>query len=136
MMVVDTNILIYLAMDMPQTEAVKAWAARDPDWCVPGMAWTELANTLAGGVRASRIAAPVALGILQTHRERVTTLPEADTLDVLQTALATGLTAYDAEFVVAARRAGLKLLTNDPAVLRACPDVAVALDCERKSAKT
>lgn len=44
------------------------------------------------------------------------------------TYLATGLTAYDAEFVVAARRSGLKLLTNDHAVLRACPDVAVPLE--------
>ncbi len=136
MIVVDTNVLIYLAIDMPQSQAVQALAARDPDWWVPGVAWSELANTLAGGVRAGRIAAPVGVGMLHAHRERVGPFPGRVIVDVLQTALATGLTAYDAEFVVAARRSGLKLLTNDHAVLRACPDVAVALDSERETAKT
>jgi predicted nucleic acid-binding protein len=48
--------------------------------------------------------------------------------EVLRTALASGLTAYDAEFVVLARALGVPLVTADRTVLAAAADVAVSLE--------
>ncbi len=50
-----------------------------------------------------------------------------DTARVLSLASQSGCSAYDCEFVALAHDLGVRLVTNDTAVLRAFPDVAIPL---------
>jgi predicted nucleic acid-binding protein len=46
--------------------------------------------------------------------------------EVLETAAARNLSAYDAQFVVAATNLEVTLVTSDRRLLHACPDLAIA----------
>ncbi len=128
MIVVDTNVLIYLCTESPHRAAAEAWWERDPDWWVPSLALTDTANVLAGMVRRKSLAADAALLACRSLQQRLQRVDPADTERVLATALELGLSAYDAEFVVAAEDLGAKLVTHDAAVLRACPALAVSVE--------
>lgn len=127
MIVVDTNVLVYLCTESPHRAAAEAWGARDPDWCVPALALTETANVLLGMVRRGTLDAEAALLACRILQRRLRLAAPVTAERVLATALASGLSAYNAEFVVVAREYGVRLVTHDAAVLRSCPDVAVAV---------
>jgi predicted nucleic acid-binding protein len=125
--VVDTNVLVHNAVLSPLSEFVHGWAVSEPIWCAPWLVVTEFTNVLLGFVRRGQMDAAQARQAIAAAESRLKFVQLAG-VDVLQTALDTGLTAYDASFVVAARKLGCRLVTADSAILRACPDVAVALD--------
>lgn len=127
MIVVDTNVLVYLCTESPHRSAAEAWFRRDPDWRVPTLALTETANVLLGMVRRGTLnveSAVLALEVLDSRLVRVSACAPAR---VLGAAAEWGLSAYDAEFVLAASDLGVQLVTHDAAILRACPGVAVAV---------
>lgn len=127
MIVVDTNVLVYLCTESPYRGAAEGWWARDSEWCVPALALTETANVLLGMVRRGSLDAEAALLACRILQRRLRQAAPIAAERVLATALASGLSAYDAEFVAVARELGVRLLTHDAAVLRNCPDVAVAV---------
>ena len=104
---------------------------RDPAWAAPGILLSELRNVLVGYVRRD-VLTPAQVATMCADAEdvladRVVAVPSGE---VLHAALAGGLSAYDAEFVVVARRLGVPLVTLDREILRGAADVATALGDE------
>ena len=130
MIVVDTNVIASLVLPTShRTLAAMSLLDSDRDWAAPLLWRSELCNILATGVRNGWFAAGQASEALATAEELMEgndyAVPAAE---ALRAAIASGCTAYDAEFVVLARDLGVKLVTLDKAILRAFPAIAISLD--------
>ena len=125
MIVADANVLIYLVCETSRTGVAGQVRAADAEWAAPALWEAEVLNGLlvmrrAGlldledAVQAWRNAAAATEG--RVHACSPT--------KVLETADRTGLSAYDAHYVVLARALKAYLVTEDKKLLRTCPDVA------------
>ena len=128
MIVIDTNVMVYLLTGAGQGEEAERLFSKDPEWAAPPILLSELRNVMVGLVHRSQIEASDALEICndaqEILRERVVSVLSDP---VLETAIQGNLSAYDAEFVVLARQLGVPLVTADQAILEEAPDVAVPL---------
>ncbi|MBM4352778.1 MAG: type II toxin-antitoxin system VapC family toxin [Deltaproteobacteria bacterium] len=129
MIVVDTNVIAYLLIQGERTDAARAVWQRDPQWLAPPLWRSEFLNVLAVSVRAqvlsesdARKAWSSGLTVMG-HRE-----VEVSGSDVLAAAIKYRLSAYDAQFVVAAAVNGTRLVTGDRRIPAACPELSVELD--------
>ena len=97
-------------------------------WAAPGILVSELRNVLVGFVRRDALspehAEVMCADAAEVLGDRLFAVPSSNVLD---TALACGLSAYDAEFVVLARQFDVPLVTADREILRSATDVAVSL---------
>lgn len=126
MIVADTNLVAYLLIEGTQTATAKAVWEKDPQWMLPTIWRSELLNVLTTSVRAD------VLTLEQAHETWHVALtifgnseiePEGD--DVLDQAAERNLSAYDAQFVVAASDLDVPLVTSDRRLLAACTDLAM-----------
>jgi predicted nucleic acid-binding protein len=129
MIVVDTNVMVYLLTGAGPGEAAARLLGEDPEWTAPPILLSELRNVMVGLLRQEQLQPQDAAEICQDAGailgDRVVSVSSAP---VLNAAIAGGLSAHDAEFVALARVLGLSLVTADKAILQAAPDVAVALE--------
>ncbi len=129
MIVVDTNVIAYLYLQGEYTAAAESLLLREPDWAAPLLWRSEFRNILTGYMRRSTLTFEQAAA---TQREAESLLADAefeiDSLSVLELARNSDCSAYDCEFVALARRLDTRLFTMDGKLLKAFPDVAVALD--------
>lgn len=63
MIVADTNLIVYLVMPSPYTEAAERLLIRDPDWVVPFLWRSEFRNVLSLYLRKGLIRFDQALAI-------------------------------------------------------------------------
>ncbi len=128
MIVVDTNVMVYLLTGSDRGEDAARLLAHDPEWAAPPILLSEIRNVMAGLLRRGHIANQDAVDICEDAEallgDRVASVPASP---VLESAIGGNMSAYDAEFVVLARRLGVPLVTADQAILEGAPDVAVAL---------
>lgn len=128
MIVVDTQVMVYLLTGTGAGERAAALLRRDPEWTAPPILLSELRNVLVGFVRRGWLSERDALEIHDDAEailgDRIASVPG---LPVVDAALRGSLSAYDAEFVVLARQLGVPLVTADRVVLDGAPDVAVGL---------
>ncbi|MDE2873466.1 MAG: type II toxin-antitoxin system VapC family toxin [Gemmatimonadota bacterium] len=126
MIVVHTNVIVRLVVGGPGGAGAAWLFLRDPEWAAPPLLMSELGNVLVGFVRRGWVTPDQAGAMCDDAASvlgpRVVSVPSAR---VVAAALECGLTAGDAEFVVAARELGVRLATLDRAILRGAPDVAV-----------
>ncbi len=129
MIVVDTNVIAALVFPTSgHTKAAMALLERDREWTAPALWRSEFCNILATGVRGGWLIEEQAIEALGSAEELMTGADfSVPTAEVLQTAIASGCTAYDCEFVVLAQDLGVKLITLDRAVLKAFPTLAQKL---------
>jgi predicted nucleic acid-binding protein len=120
--VVDTNVLVYLYVRGQRTSEAEAVLARDPEWMAPILWRSEFRNTLTGLVRQRALQ----LSIVD-EAERQLSGREYTVVShrVLQLAARSGCSAYDCEFVALAQDLGTSLVTTDNQVLRAFPSLAI-----------
>ena len=127
MIVVDTNVIVALLLDGPDSAlARRAWK-RDRDWLVPTLWRSEFLNVLWQAVRTGNLAEDAAIQAW-SHASRLLVPRErpVDGAAVLRTALRFGITAYDAHFVALASALGVVLVTNDRKSLAdRCPETMV-----------
>lgn len=126
MIVADTNLVAYLLIEGKQTAAARAVWEKDSDWMVPTIWRSEFLNVLTTAVRAG------VLTIVEAHETwhvAITIFGESEVEpsgdDVLDRAAERNLSAYDAQFAVAALDLEAPLVTSDRRLLAACPDIAV-----------
>ena len=127
MIVVDTNILVYLWLPSPRNLDAYALVRIDPEWMAPLLWRSEFRNVATGYLRA---------GELSLHEIEAATFNAAECLagersvsdaSVFRLASQSKCSAYDCEFVALAQLLGTKLVTEDRALLRAFPVVCESL---------
>jgi predicted nucleic acid-binding protein len=125
MIVADCNLIAYLLLEGPRTRTAEAVFLRDPAWAAPLLWRSELRNVLATHMRVNRL--PLAEALLK--------MTEAETVigslqfpvssdEVLEEYARSGVSAYDAEYLVVARKLQIPLLTHDQRLLSAGTRVA------------
>ena len=114
MIVVDTNIVVYLLVPGHLSRAAEAVFRRDSGWAAPLLWRSEFRNVLALYVRRGTL----------TLEEAVSTMEKAELLlqsrtyeiksrEVLRLAAESGCSAYDCEFVALAQDLSAPLVTSD-----------------------
>jgi predicted nucleic acid-binding protein len=125
--VVDTNLLVYLHVEGQRTAEAEAVLRRDSDWVVPILWRTEFRTALAGLVRRRALALEDALRIVaEAERGMAAREYAVASQQVLLLAEQSGCSACDCEYVSLAQDLGIRLVTADRHVLSAFPAVAVA----------
>ncbi|HEV7427801.1 MAG TPA: type II toxin-antitoxin system VapC family toxin [Thermoanaerobaculia bacterium] len=127
MIVADKDLVAYLLIDGEKTALARAVWTADPLWMMPTLWRSEFLNVLTTSVRAKVLTLAEAhdtWNVAQTVFAHSEVEPSGDA--VLQTAAARNLSAYDAQFVVAAADLEVRLITSDRRLLHACPDIAIS----------
>lgn len=128
MIVVDTNVLVYLLIPGKFTLSAERLLAADPDWAAPRLWRSELRNVLATYVRNMLMDVADAAALYQ--RAAALIGPEeydVETLDVLRLSKTSGCSGYDCEFIALADFLGVKLVTTDTKLVKAFPARTTAL---------
>ena len=129
MIVVDTNLLVYLHVPSALTVQAEAVFARDSEWVSPLVWRSEFRSALAGLIRQGQLTLSLAREIAHRAESWMTGREyPVNTDGVLRLAEASGCSAYDCEFVAVAQDLGLPLVTADRQLLKAFPSTAVAPD--------
>jgi predicted nucleic acid-binding protein len=125
-LVADTNVVAALFLPSPHNATVLALIRRDRDWHLPPLWQSEFRHVLLKYVRAGMLVEAKAMAL---WKEALALLSSGETpvqgLQVLDLAIRSGCSSYDAEFVVLARRLACPLLTLDRRLLQLFPDVAI-----------
>jgi len=127
MIVVDTNLILYLYVPSTRTAQAEAVFRRDPMWVTPILWRSEFRNTLAGLIRQGTLSLETAVQISYRAEfwmggREYTAMSD----QVLQLAAGSSCSAYDCEFVAVAQSLELSLITADRQILRAFPSIAVS----------
>jgi len=127
--VVDTNVMVHLVTGSAEYgDKASALVRSDPEWAAPPILLSELRNVLIGFVRRGWVESGQAVTM---HDDAVARLGDritsVDGATVLEVADSLGLSAYDVEFIVAARALNCELRSLDREVLAAVPKLARGL---------
>lgn len=129
MIVVDTNVLVYLLLPCPKTALAEILLDAQPQWAAPPLWRSEFRNVLTGYLRRELLERSRAVALMQEAEETISAHQDMiDTEQVLQLVSSSNCSSYDCEFVAAAQRLGVPLVTEDRAILGAFPEVAQSLD--------
>jgi predicted nucleic acid-binding protein len=125
MIVVDANVVVAFLLDSPLTPDARVIHIRDATWVAHPLCRSEVLNALLQVTKARKISLSAAINAAETATSLLTDRTDGcEPSTILNKAHSTGLTAYDATYVVLARSLGVPLITEDRQILRACPDVA------------
>jgi predicted nucleic acid-binding protein len=127
--VVDTNLLVYLFVRGRRTEEAEAVLGKDAVWTAPWLWRSEFRNCLAGLVRRGDIVFEDAVRLME-EAERWMEGREytVRSTQVLRLAERSRCSAYDCEYVALAMDLRVPLITADQQVLRGFPSVALSID--------
>ena len=129
MIVVDSNVIAYCWILGERTELAQLVRLRDPAWHAPILWRSEVRNALTGYVVRDIIKPDRAAAIMATAEGALAQCEHLVSSNlVLDLAVRTRLSAYDCEFVVLAQSLNVPLVTEDQAILKAFPEVAVSME--------
>lgn len=129
MIVVDTNVIAYCWIRGDRTALAQRVRLQDPDWHVPILWRSELRNVLALQVARGTLALGDASTVMAATESTLAGREHLMTgSTVLELAARAGLSAYDCEFVALAQALVVPLVTEDRAVLKAFPDLALTME--------
>jgi predicted nucleic acid-binding protein len=126
-LLIDTNILVYLMMQGDRTPAAQQLYERDADWRSEGFVMVEFSNVLATCVRIKALAAEQAMKLLQDALVLLPVLTDVTHAQALETATQFGISANDARFIALAKQMRVKLVTEDTKLQAAVPSWTVSL---------
>ncbi|MDP4198080.1 MAG: type II toxin-antitoxin system VapC family toxin [Bacteroidota bacterium] len=129
MLVVDANILAYLLIEGDRNQAALKLLDRDSDWHSEAFVLTELTNVLVTCIRTNALTLEQSIGVLERAEATLKAkLHFVSHFDALRIANEFGVTAYDARYLVLARKLGLRLVTEDRKLRKAAPALTQSLD--------
>ena len=117
MIVVDTNLVVALAVKNSANKLAENILEREPDWVAPTIWESEFRNALLGMIRAGIIGHATANSACKFAAEVVQTF-QPSTATVLRLAETHNLTAYDAEFASLAEWLEIPCLSFDDHLLK------------------
>lgn len=124
--VADTNVLAALMLPTAENAGVISLFRQDPDWRLPPLWRSEFRHVLLKFVRAGILERAQAVALWGKAVERFALHEEpVDGHRVLELAIQSGCSSYDAEFVVLAEQLGCRLLTFDRKLLQLFPAVTL-----------
>lgn len=128
MIVVDTNVICYLFLTSPLSEAAQRVMRRDSDWAAPHFWRSEFRNVLAGYLRRGdltltevKVIGADALTLMAGNEHTVSSDQVYDLV------ARSSCSAYDCEFVALAEDLGVPLVTADRQILADFPGIAIPL---------
>ena len=125
---VDVNVVAYLYLPGPFSAAAENLLLNDAEWATPKLWRSEFRNILTTYMRKNLLSLEQANTIFTSANDLLSNNEyEVSTLQVLQLAHDSGCSAYDCEYVALSYHLKLPIITADKALLKAFPDVAVAL---------
>lgn len=129
MIVVDTNVVVYLFIRGERTALARELLRLDNHWVLPPLWRSEFRNAVIQSARQRVISFDDARHIAERAEAMFGSQEiEVDAQPVIDLAAASTCSGYDCEFVALARALGTILVTVDRRILRDFPGVAVALD--------
>lgn len=129
MIVVDTNILIYLMLEGPFKEKADEVAKKDNDWIVPKLWRSEFGNVLNLYYKKQLLTHTQTLDILEKALRLLLKKERAvDNYRALILALDSGCTYYDCEYIQLAYQYNVPLITQDKKLLEVFPKIAISMD--------
>jgi predicted nucleic acid-binding protein len=112
--VVDTNVIVYLFVPGERSSAAEALCRSDPEWAAPLLWRSEFRNVLATLVRLGRLDLGLAQSIQEEAEQMLSSREFAvDSTTVLELAAQSGCSAYDCEFVALAQYLEVPLVSAD-----------------------
>jgi len=127
--VVDTNLLVYLYLPSEQSEQADEAFLKDPEWIAPLLWRSEFLNVLTTCLRKNIVNFEVAIEIMgEAELLMEGSEYSVSSLDILNLAAQSRCSAYDCEFVALARELNIPLVTTDKQILSHFPETAVGLD--------
>lgn len=127
MIVADTNLIAYLLIQGPFSEAAQRVFDLDGDWIAPSIWQHELLNVLATSVRNGHLDHVRALDAW-AHAPAFVKDAEVPPLKVLDLSIDSKFATFDCYYVVLARSMNLSLVTADKRLIEQFDDVAVSLE--------
>jgi predicted nucleic acid-binding protein len=127
--VVDTNLLVYLYLRSEHSERAEKAFLKDSGWAAPLLWRSEFLNVLTACLRKGIIDLDAAVEIAG-EAELLMEGGEfsVGSLHVLKLAAESRCSSYGCEFVALARELGVPLVTTDKQVLAGFPDAAKSLE--------
>jgi predicted nucleic acid-binding protein len=126
--VVDTNVLVYLLLPGEHTEQAERILRRDPVWAAPLLWRSEFRNVLAVYMRQGRLSLDHALQLMDNAEILLQGREYAvSSVRVLSLVAGTRCSADDGEFVALAQDLGVSLVTSDARLLAEFPATAIAM---------
>jgi predicted nucleic acid-binding protein len=102
--------------------------SKDSDWNAPYLWRSEFRNVLMGYLRRKQMTLEEVLSSIGEAEKQMRDREHyVESASVIDTALAAGCTAYDAEYVALAKHLGVRLVTSDTELLKKFPNIAVSL---------
>lgn len=129
MIVVDTNIIVYLYVSGEKSLQAERLLISDPHWVAPTLWRSEFRNVLSLYLRKGILSFDDILMIIQQAEK----LLEEDeyqisSAHIMQLVHSSSCSAYDCEFVALAQYLNIPLVTTDKRILNEFPKVALSLD--------
>ncbi len=127
MIVVDTNLLVYLLLPTPHATVAEAVWTKDAAWVAPELVFSEFRNVLSGAARRKDISWNDARAILD-HALELIIVPECriDGPGILSLTETSKCSAYDCEFVWLSRTLNVPLVTANKKVQKDFPGTALS----------
>ncbi len=125
MIVVDTNVILHLWTDTPESTAAQDLLESDSEWTAPMLWRSEIRNALALLTRHRSLPLDAAKEIVRAAEDLMRGGEFAvDSATVLDLVARSACSAYDCEFVALAQALDVELVTSDRKILREFPETA------------
>lgn len=131
MIVVDTDVIAYafIRHDAKRVALSDMVTRKDRHWVVPPLWISEFRNVLVCLIRFGGLDPDEARRIVVgAESQLVGRIVAVYSPDVLSLSARSGRTAYDCEYVAAAKSLGTRLVTGDRALAAAFPETAVTME--------
>jgi predicted nucleic acid-binding protein len=129
MIVVDTNIIVYLYISGDRSQQVENLLSKDPEWIAPDLWLSEFRNVLSLYLRQNLLTFAEILFILQ-QAEALLAQNEYKVVstEVMALVNTSNCSAYDCEFVALAQHLDVRLVTVDKKIIKNFPKIAISLE--------
>jgi predicted nucleic acid-binding protein len=130
MIVVDTNIIVYLWLPSDFTEMAEKLLNKDSYWVSSTLWKSEFRNVVSSFYRRKLVTYEQALDVIFNAEEQlVNSEYSVNSLKVMEKVKSSKCTAYDCEYVALAEVLNCNLVTNDKKILKYFPSIATDLKC-------